>query len=56
MAVKVVIELSHSYVGLLRQVWDVNVTFVDQGSCPTVPLNGADGLGIGVAVSGGLFR
>ena len=50
------LHLSHSYVGFSREVWDVSVTFVDQGSCPTAPLKGADGLGLTVEVFGGLVR
>ena len=46
--------LSHSYVGFSREVRRVNVTFVDQGSCSTVPLKGVDRLGLAVAVFGGL--
>ena len=56
MAVKAFSEppLSHSYVGFSRELRRVNIKFVDQGSCSTVPLEGADLLGLAVAFFGGL--
>ena len=57
MAVKAFFELplSHSDLGFSREVQHVNVTFVNKGSCSTVPLKGADLLGLAVAVFGGLI-